>query len=545
MRARGGRSVERHDLAGAGRRGVEHGEGPDPGQRVARWHRHRPGPRSVGLDRSRLDHRPRRAPSDLDGRRPGGDLRTECGPAQAGHRALDGQHGRAVDRAARADRRRGGARPARRIATELDLDQPERLGRSELGGEERRHRARSRGRPRRRRRRPTRASAATAAMRRRRPRSCPGRPARRCARARLAPTARHSRSERSAADPPTVTTSTASPVASARRRPTSSAARSASDTSAQRSSPARDPLAGDDDHDRRNTTPWPPSGYDHDDRALLVAHEVARAALEALLVVEEDPSVGGRHEELGRAGDDAVAGGAVLAHARRRRRCGRRSCDVEVGRRRSRRRTCRTSVGRRSFIRTSSSRSTASRTRSRRRTPSRLRSVARMRRSPGFGRGLSTRNMRLDGVGDHRWVQVLDAIGEHELGRPAQLAVIAQHERGRQTCARSRASPAVETSPAASASIGRLAGGDAAGHGEVDTLEPDAGGEAQGRGVAGDEQPIARQLRHHRHAGLGDQVGGVLLDLAALDQRRDRRVGLELAMISSGTAAAGRRAPAA
>ena len=49
------------------------------------------------------------------------------------------------------------------------------------------------------------------------------------------------------------------------------------------------------------------------DRPLLVAHEVARAAFEALLVVEEDASVGRRHEQPRRAGDDARAGAAVAA----------------------------------------------------------------------------------------------------------------------------------------------------------------------------------------------------------------------------------------
>src|SRR5690606_24121648 len=51
------------------------------------------------------------------------------------------------------------------------------------------------------------------------------------------------------------------------------------------------------------------------DRTLLVAHEVAGAALEALLVVEQDPSVGGGHEQVGRARGDAAADRAVDALA--------------------------------------------------------------------------------------------------------------------------------------------------------------------------------------------------------------------------------------
>ena len=49
------------------------------------------------------------------------------------------------------------------------------------------------------------------------------------------------------------------------------------------------------------------------DRALGVAHEITRPALEALFVVEQDASVVRRDEELGRAGVDARAGGAAPA----------------------------------------------------------------------------------------------------------------------------------------------------------------------------------------------------------------------------------------
>ena len=82
-----------------------------------------------------------------------------------------------------------------------------------------------------------------------------------------APTASASRSPAHGAERHRrVTTVTVVAGCSARRRPSSSAARSGSDTPAQRSSPSPpvDPLPADDDHDRRNTTPCPPSGYDHE-----------------------------------------------------------------------------------------------------------------------------------------------------------------------------------------------------------------------------------------------------------------------------------------
>ena len=51
------------------------------------------------------------------------------------------------------------------------------------------------------------------------------------------------------------------------------------------------------------------------DRALDVADEVARPALEALLVVEDDATVGRGHEQVRRAGDDATARRAIDALA--------------------------------------------------------------------------------------------------------------------------------------------------------------------------------------------------------------------------------------
>tara|TARA_Y100000385_G_scaffold289812_1_gene360478 strand:+ start:5067 stop:5294 length:228 start_codon:yes stop_codon:yes gene_type:complete len=50
------------------------------------------------------------------------------------------------------------------------------------------------------------------------------------------------------------------------------------------------------------------------DGTFLVAHEVTRATFEALLVVEENAAIARRDEELGRAGNDALAAGTVTAY---------------------------------------------------------------------------------------------------------------------------------------------------------------------------------------------------------------------------------------
>ena len=76
------------------------------------------------------------------------------------------------------------------------------------------------------------------------------------------------------------------------------------------------------------------------------------------------------------------------------------------------------------------------------------------------------------------------------------------------------------------ASIAVLPGVHPAGHREVDSFQPDASGEAQGCGVAGDQQSVPGHLRHHRQAGFRDEMRGVLAQLAAFDQRGDRRVPL-------------------
>ena len=140
---------------------------------------------------------------------------------------------------------------------------------------------------------------------------------------------------------------------------------------------------------------------------------------------------------------------------------------------------------------------------------------------PWLGRRVVDAEHPLGDAGDHRRVQVLHAITEHELRSAPQLAVVAQHER----VAEAAGVPA-ETALADIAVGDCLESGltcvHAAGHGEVDAFQPDAGGEAQRRGVAGNEQAVAGHPWHHRQPGFGDQVRGVLVHLAALHQWCDR-----------------------
>ena len=89
-------------------------------------------------------------------------------------------------------------------------------------------------------------------------------------------------------------------------------------------------------------------------------------------------------------------------------------------------------------------------------------------------------------------------------------------------------SPAALTSPDASASA---AAWPAARPEPMAKLTPSSqmpGGEGQAGRVAGDQQAVGGELGHRVVAALGDQVGGVLLELAPLDERGDRRVGLEV-----------------
>ena len=151
----------------------------------------------------------------------------------------------------------------------------------------------------------------------------------------------------------------------------------------------------------------------------------------------------------------------------------------------------------------------------------------------------------LDHVAHQLRVLVLHAVGQHEV-RDACAAACGRRARTSLEPARgSRPGRRRTVSPAAQGLGGHLARRQARADGEVHALEPDAGGQAQRGGVAGDEQPVARQLGHHALAALGDEVGGVLLQLAALDERRDGRVGLEPGDDLLGPALAARPAPAA
>ena len=127
------------------------------------------------------------------------------------------------------------------------------------------------------------------------------------------------------------------------------------------------------------------------DRAFLVADHVARAALEALLVVEQDPAVGRGDEQVRRAGHDTVTSNSHGTR-RHRRRCGAargrgtRPCPCAARRRRRAR-----PVG------CSPEAPPAAKAVVQQVPPPearRLRSSRRMRRRPGFGWGLSMRNIR-------------------------------------------------------------------------------------------------------------------------------------------------------
>src|SRR5579875_1008405 len=150
-----------------------------------------------------------------------------------------------------------------------------------------------------------------------------------------APHAAARRSAGSAPASPAVTTRTRPPAASAQRSAHSSAASSAGEAASELGSGRTSPVSGSTAArssttfqqtatsgpvTRRSPSSRHPVGdagaafrVVPGDGALLVADEVARAALEALLVVEQDAPVRGGHEELGRAGRDALARRAPAA----------------------------------------------------------------------------------------------------------------------------------------------------------------------------------------------------------------------------------------
>ena len=309
----GGGWVERDEFVG-GPLPAGVGQAADSVERAAGRRRQRTSPRPVrahhvgGLDRTARARRPPRPAPCAPPARPAAT------PAAVGRRRPRPTAPPAARRRApRGGRRRAASSPADRRAPTVDVDQPERLGGAELGGEERRHRpAATVGRH----------VAAhdpcrTGGDRRRSPRRPPRWPARRArrrARPRCAPTAsasrrpvlgagtadRHDRHARRRSPRPAGVRSRARPDRRRTRRPTARRRRRRPTSSRRRSrAPEHDPVAALRVRPR--------------DRPLLVAHEVARAALEALLVVEEDPAVGRRHEQLGRAGDDALPRAAVAA----------------------------------------------------------------------------------------------------------------------------------------------------------------------------------------------------------------------------------------
>ena len=122
---------------------------------------------------------------------------------------------------------------------------------------------------------------------------------------------------------------------------------------------------------------------------------------------------------------------------------------------------------------------------------------------------------------------MLHPVREHQFRGPPELAVVLQHEGVLEPAA--VAGQTFERSVTALDGVDDgLAGVHPRGHGEVDALQPDPGGETQRCGITGDEQAVTGQTGKHRVAGLGDEVGGVLLDLTALDEWGDGRMGLEV-----------------
>ncbi len=168
----------------------------------------------------------------------------------------------------------------------------------------------------------------------------------------------------------------------------------------------------------------------------------------------------------------------------------------------------------------------ASRARSRRRSPRRLALGGEDAAQARLGLRVVDAEHRLDDAGDELRVEVLHAVGQHELGRPAQLAVVAQHERRAQP-ALVAGQPGALRSPAASAST---AASPAAMPLAMAKLTPSSQMPAARHSAAASpatSMPVGGHLRHHRQPGLGDEVRRVLLDLAALDERGDGRVRLE------------------
>ena len=122
---------------------------------------------------------------------------------------------------------------------------------------------------------------------------------------------------------------------------------------------------------------------------------------------------------------------------------------------------------------------------------------------------------------------MLDAIGQHQRWRTTEFAVVAQHERVVQSAlvAGESGRRRVVRRKGFGGGFGRI---HPARHGEIDALQPDAGGEAHRGGVSCHQHPVAGHLRHHRQARLGDHVRRVLLDLAAFDERGNAGMDFEV-----------------
>ena len=244
-----------------------------------------------------------------------------------------------------------------------------------------------------------------------------------------------------------------------------------------------------------------------------VADQVAGAALEALLVVEQDAAVGGRGEQVRRARGHALPGGAAR-HASpsttmcgalappgsRRWPCGPRTRPRPVRRRRPGRRGSLVRGAARCAHRNARSPRTASPQVAEPHVVAPGGPLAQRDAGPASGSGCH---------GEHP----LDQVGRRVPGTCAARGRIARG-RGRRAaaCGRRARTTALErppvarqaggatVSPGASASAAARPAAMPRPDGEVHALQPDAGGEAHPRGVAGDEHAVGVQLGHMRRS---------------------------------------------
>ena len=170
----------------------------------------------------------------------------------------------------------------------------------------------------------------------------------------------------------------------------------------------------------------------------------------------------------------------------------------------------------------------ASASRSRSLTPARRRSCQARATTPFLGVGLVDGEQALDQVAGQLGVHRLHAVRHEQLGGPAQLAVVAQHEVLLEAVAVAGQARRRGVAPGERLD-GRLGRGLARADGEVDALEPDAGGQAHRRGVAGHQHPVAHQLRHHRRSpASGMTCAEYSLSSPPSTSGGDHRVALEV-----------------